>query len=345
MDAPRRADARPMVRRALVLALLALVAVPAVAAATHPAHPAASRSALVTASLAGNRHVTLGLAGRPVDWAYEQAVGRRPVIFQSFTRFGLDPAYAFKRAAALHAVPMVHISTAGGNGLPGSITPRAIARGGGDHWLLTLQRDIAATGGLVYVRPMAEMDAYWNAYSAYGPGGRRGAAYSTTWFKRAWKRIAVILRGGTGVDAKLRALHLPVTGRGSLPPARVSLIWCPQVAGAPDVAGNAPRAYWPGGKWVDWVGTDFYSKFPNFAGLERFYDEFRGKPFAFGEWALWDRDDPAFVHRFFAWVRSHPRVHMIVYNQGANPGGPFDLARFPASRRALRSETAGPRFH
>jgi len=30
------------------------------------------------------------------------------------------------------------------------------------------------------------------------------------------------------------------------------------------------------------VGTDFYSRFPNFAGLERFYDRWRGKPFAFG---------------------------------------------------------------
>jgi hypothetical protein len=87
------------------------------------------------------------------------------------------------------------------------------------------------------------------------------------------------------------------------------------------------------------VATDFYSRFPNFAGLERFYRAFGGKPFAFGEWALWDRDDPAFVHRLFGWVRSHPRVRMMVYNQGAQRGGPFDLGRYPRSRAAIRTET------
>jgi hypothetical protein len=92
------------------------------------------------------------------------------------------------------------------------------------------------------------------------------------------------------------------------------------------------------------VATDFYSKFPNFAGLERFYREFGGRPFAFGEWAIWDRDDPAFVKRFFGWVRSHPRVKLLVYNQGHIAGGPFDLARFPAAARAIRAATRSARY-
>jgi hypothetical protein len=239
---------------------------------------------------------------------------------------------------------MIHISTAAGNGLPERLTPRAIARGEGDRWLLALQRRIAGAGGPVYVRPLAEMNGHWNAYSAYGSRGRRDAAHSTLWFKRAWRRMAVILRGGPGVDARLRALRLPPTGRGGLARAQVALVWCPQVAGAPDVPGNAPRAYWPGGRWVDWVATDFYAKFPNFAGLERLYRQFGRKPFALGEWALWDRDDPAFVARLFAWVRSHPRVRMLVYNQGALARGPFDLARYPRSRAAMRRATSGPAF-
>jgi hypothetical protein len=196
----------------------------------------------------------------------------------------------------------------------------------------------------VYVRPMGEMNGHWNQYSAYGPGGRRDAAHSTRWFKLAWRRIAIVLRGGPDVDAKLVAAHLPPLGRGALPVAQVALMWCPQVAGAPDVPGNAPKAYWPGARYVDWVATDFYSKFPNFPGLERFYREFGGKPFAFGEWAIWDRDNPAFAKRLFAWVRSHPRVRMLVYNQGARVGGPFDLGRFPASVRAIRAATRSARY-
>ena len=257
---------------------------------------------------------------------------------------GIDPFRAFRIAAQFGSAPMVHISTSAGNNLPGRLSPRAIARGRGDRWLLALQADVVAARRPVYVRPLAEMDAYWNPYSAYGPSGRRDAAHSTRWFRRAWRRIAVILRGGPDVDARLRAMGLPPTGRGGLAKGQVALVWCPQVAGAPDVPGNAPRAYWPGRRWVDWAATDFHSRFPNFAGLERFYRAFPGKPFAFGEWALWGRDDPAFVHRLFRWVRGHRRVRMLVYNQGAAPGGPFDLARYPRSRAAIRAATRGARF-
>ena len=118
----------------------------------------------------------------------------------------------------------------------------------------------------------------------------------------------------------------------------------PQTEGSPPIAANAPRAYWPGGRYVDWVGTDFYSRFPNFAKLERFYAAFRGKPFVFGEWALWGRDDPAFVRRFFSWMRSHPRVRMHLYNQGKLTNGPFRLNRYPRSRAAIRAALGNRRY-
>jgi hypothetical protein len=111
------------------------------------------------------------------------------------------------------------------------------------------------------------------------------------------------------------------------------------VAGAPDVAANRPRAYWPGANYVDWVGTDFYSRFPNWSGLERLYRTrtWAAKPFVFGEWAIWGSDNPGFVRQLFRWARSHPRVRMLVYNQGEQAGGPFRLERHPAAAGALRS--------
>jgi hypothetical protein len=129
-----------------------------------------------------------------------------------------------------------------------------------------------------------------------------------------------------------------------LPRPKVAFLWVPQVAGAPDTRANSPSAYWPGGKYVDWVGTDFYSKFPNWTGLERFYRAFGGKPFAFGEWAVWGADDPSFVHRLFAWSRAHGRVRMLMYNQGKRPKGPFRLVHYPRSRRALAAELRAPRI-
>ena len=121
------------------------------------------------------------------------------------------------------------------------------------------------------------------------------------------------------------------------------MMWVPQTEGSPAIKANSARAYWPGGRYVDWVGTDFYSRFPAFEKLERFYKEFKGKPFVFAEWALWGADDPGFVRRFFNWIRSHGRVRMQLYNQGGAPGGPFRLKQYPRSRKVIRAELRKPR--
>ena len=323
------------VRRLLAATLLALLCVAAPAAA-DPLLPPAGR---IFAGVTG---------GHRVDQFVAQT-GTHPAVFQFFTSWGHAPVWAFQFAAAAGSRPMLHVSTTDDAGRE-VISPGAIARGAGDGYLVALNQAIAQAGVPVYIRLMAEMDGYWNVYSAYGADGRsRGRDHSTEAFRQAWRRFVVVVRGGpvSGIDAKLRTLGLPplrVTPGAALARVPVAFLWVPQVAGAPDTAANAPRAYWPGGAYVDWVGTDFYSKFPNFTGLERFYAEFPGKPFAFGEWAVWGRDDAAFVHRFFAWIRSHPRVRMAVYNQGNNPVGPFRLKQYPAAARALAHELASKHF-
>lgn len=242
---------------------------------------------------------------------------------------------------------MVHITT----GTLGheAISPRAIAMGSGDDYLVSLNRSIAASGQINYVRLMAEMDGNWNPYCAFNANGSsRGPSHSTAMFRQAWRRAVLIVRGGplATIDKKLHTLHLPpVRGAsGALAAPPVAFLWVPQVAGAPDIAANSPSAYWPGAEYVDWVGTDFYSKFPNWAGLERFYSHSYGKPFAFAEWALWGADDPGFVHKLFAWARRHGRVRMLMYNQGNRAGGPYALKRYPAGRKALAQELRSPRF-
>ena len=122
-------------------------------------------------------------------------------------------------------------------------------------------------------------------------------------------------------------------------------MWVPQTEGSPAIAANAPRAYWPGGRYVDWVGTDFYSRFPNFDKLERFYDAFRGKPFVFGEWALWGRDDPALRAPPVRLDRLAPaRADAALQPGQARPNGPFRLNRYPRSRAAIRRALAHRRY-
>jgi hypothetical protein len=280
--------------------------------------------------------------------AFGARTGKHAAVIQTFTAWDYNYTRYLRTAASHQARVMVHISTGGGNGRE-AITPRAIAMGHGDGHLVHLTRAFADGGNVVYVRLMAEMNGSWNPYSSYGSGGYKGGAHSQRNFKRAWRRIVTIMRGGpiAQIDSKLHALGMPpVQGAGGdLPTPKVSFMWVPQVWGDPNVAGNSARAYWPGGRYVDWVGTDFYSKFPNYRGLNAFYNEFRGKPFVFGEWAMWGSDNPGFVHGLFGWIKQHRRVRMVMYNQGSHPAqSPLALARYPRSAAALRHELSSPLF-
>ncbi|HEX2397437.1 MAG TPA: hypothetical protein VHI73_04790 [Solirubrobacteraceae bacterium] len=253
-------------------------------------------------------------------------------------------------ASRLQIRLMLHLTTADRSGRE-AITPAGIASGAGDAYFLNLNRLLGAAGQVVYVRPFAEMNREDNVYSAYRPGGSRGASHSTASFRRAWRRMALILRGGDvgSIDRALAAQRMPPvhTSTARLPMPAVALVWCPQVTGDPSVAANSPRAYYPGSAYVDWLCTDLYSGFPNFSGLNRYYAGFAGtgKPFAFGEWGIHPGGDaPGFVARLFRWVRAHPRVRMVLFNQGNDPGGRLRLQRFPRSRAVLRSALRDPRF-
>ena len=296
----------------------------------------------------GPGQVLTGVSGLGSLSAFATQVGKRPALLGSFKNWGSPLRDAFGQASASGAGLVLHIST-GGYGNREIISPLAIARGDGDGYLIGLNATIADYGAPVFVRFDAEMNQANNDYSAFDQSGRsRGPAHATQAFKQAWRRVALILRGGpvAGIDSRLQALGLPPlnTSEASLPPAPVSLMWVPQVAGTPDIPANSAAAYWPGSDYVDWVGTDFYSMYPNFSGLQRFYNGFPGKPFAFGEWALWGSDAPGWVDQLFAFIRSHGRVQMALYNQGMNPNGPFRLRRFPAGLRAIRRGLAAPRF-
>jgi hypothetical protein len=313
---------RLVMRRSTLLAFLLVLALAPSAVADSFAPPAG--------------RVMNGVAGGHSVSDFTARTGSDPAVVQSFVYYGSSTNWAFDLAEHAGARVMLHIGTTSSSGAE-RVTPAGIAHGREDRWLAALNRAIAQRGEPVYIRLMAEMNCHWNAYSAYGP--HHDGAHSTQAFKAAWRRTTVILRGGPNVDAQLRGLHQrPLQADGDLPAAPVAMQWVPQVAGAPDVAGNSPLAYWPGGRYVDWVGTDFYSKFPNFAGLERFYASVRRfqKPFVFGEWAVWGADNPDFVQRLFSWTRSHGLVRMLVYNQGKLSNGPFRLSRYPRSTRVLR---------
>lgn len=288
-----------------------------------------------------------GVTDKPVS-AYTGAVGKHPAVYQEFVAWGQWLPGITNDAVAAHARMMMAITTASGS--REAITPAAIADGQGDAWLIGLNRAVFESHNITYVRLMGEMDGYWNPYCAYNAdGSSRGSAHSPRAYRQAWRRATLILRGGPVrvIDRELHRLGMPpLRASGSLPRPEVAMMWVPEVApGDPDVPGNQPGDYWPGSAWVDWIGTDFYSNAPNFRGLARFYDDFRGKPFVFAEYALWDSgDDVGFIDRLFDAIAARPRVRMLVYNQGASADGPFRLWRYPNAARAIRAHLAESKF-
>jgi len=294
--------------------------------------------------------VFTGLTGGSYP-SFGAQVGKHAAINGVFVTWGHDFESAFGEADFNHARLMLHISTAQGYGAPEQITPRGIAQGGGDGYLLSLGEAIQRSGRPVYIRLLPEMDQANNAYCAFNnDGSSRGASHSTGSFRSAWRRTVLILRGGPvdAIDARLSALGLPpVRGAArsaTLPKPPVAFLWVPQSEGTPNTGANSPASYYPGDAYVDWVGTDFYSLYPNFRGLQGLYDAYPRKPFAFGEWALWNGDDAGWVDRLFSFIGTHRRVRMALYNQGERSGGPFRLSRYPSSRREIRRMLSSPRF-
>ncbi len=267
---------------------------------------------------------------------YASEAGKHPAVFGSFITWGRGFDWAFAAADGTRARAMLHISTTLGDGGTPAITPRAIAEGSGDAYILYLARMIAAHGAPVYIRLLPEMNNAHNAYSADRlDGSSRGPAYTQQEFKQAWRRVVTILRGGPvgAIDAALGALKLPpvqgLPATATIPSSPIAFIWCPETVGTPSVASESAASYWPGSAYVDWVGTDFYSAFPNFAGLNAFYREFPRKPFVFAEWAIWRNVSAAFVDELFGWINAHKRVKMLLYNQGYGAEQPAALEQLP----------------
>lgn len=328
--------------RALLTLLLAVAACALTAAGPAHADPLVPARGTVLTGVAMGESVT----------DFTARVGRRPAVWEHFIAFGRPSSWAVDRARRAGTRLMVHLSTADGQDRPGTISPRAIARGEGDRWLLALRGDLVRLGRPAYVRFLGEMN---NCHNAYAPlscsGASRGSAYSARATIAAWRRVTVIMRGGSAsaVRAALRGLRQPglATGARDLPPAPIAMVWSPMTGGSPMVAALDPGRFWPGRRWVDWVGTSFYSRYPNFRWLTPFYQRFAArqrKPFMFAEWAMWSNGDPGFVRRLLAWTAAHRRTQMLVYNQGNRADGPFRLSRFPAAQRVLRAGLRHRRF-
>ncbi len=282
--------------------------------------------------------------------AFSTDTAHHPAVIQSFRTWGSDFPESIRRWQTARARPMLHITTADNNDGHELISPAAIANGGGDEYLLRLNKLFWSKKMAVYIRPLGEPNRCLNVYAAYDcEGNARDAAHSTRAYKRAFRRIYILVHGGGKAgtintrlaEAGLPPLTVDATG---LPAAPVAVVWSPLPAGSPTVPQNRPRHFYPGSKWVDWAGTDFYAGYADWKSLNGVYKRFKGKPFAITEWGVEAGDDPDFVSRLFQWVKTHPRAKMMVYYQDFGSSSSYRIQNWSASLSVLRDRLHSPLF-
>ena len=328
---------------ALAIAIVALGAAPASAVTLVPPKP----------------NVFLGVSDRGSTTEFNEfaaLTAKHPALLETFHPWGNSLNAAYERWRETGTRPILAISTADDQTLRELITPQQIALGAGDDYLLQLNDFFASHALPAYIRPLGEPNRCLNVWSAVNcDGSQKGGEHATGWYKQAFRRIVAIVRGGQtleGINLTLAEIGLPPLNRTkgpapeSLPLAPVSIIWSPLPGGSPRVKGNFPGNYWPGSRWVDWVGTDFYSQYPVWKDLNRFYTgkQWRGKPVAVTEWAISAIDEPRFVKQLISWTVKRPRVRMLVYYQGFSPGNQYDLNLYPRTTNTLRLKIRRPNF-
>jgi hypothetical protein len=328
---------------ALAVAIAALLVAPAAALTLVPPKP----------------NVYLGVSDRGTATEFNEfaaLTGKHPALLQTFHPWGNSLNEAYERWRETGTRPILAISTIDDQTLAELITPQQIALGAGDEYLLQLNDFFAKRGLPAYIRPLGEPNRCLNAWSAvYCDGSQKGGEHTTGWYKQAFRRIVAIVRGGQtleGVNLTLAEIGLPPVTRTKGPPptvlpaAPVSTIWSPLPGGSPRVKGNFPGNYWPGSRWVDWVGTDFYSQYPVWEDLKRFYEgkQWKRKPVAVTEWAVSAIDEPRFIKQLIAWVVKRPRVRMLVYYDGFGIGNQYDLNLYPRTTNTLRLKLRRPNF-
>jgi Glycosyl hydrolase family 26 len=321
------------------------------AAVLCTALPAAAQAG---ALLPKGKRIFFGVSdtGDPADFGhFSEALNKHPALIESFRTWGSDFPDSIERWQAARARPVLHITTADNSDGHELISPRSIAQGYGDDYLIRLNKLFWAKKMAAYIRPLGEPNRCLNVYSPYDCAGNlRDSAHKPRWYRLALRRIDILVHGGGSrakIDARLDEAGLPpMQGNANgLPRAPVAVLWSTLPAGSPTVPQNRPKHFYPGDRYVDWVGTDFYSDNQDWKALTGLYNRFSAKPFSIPEFGISAGvDDPGYMSRLMGWVRGHKRTKMLVYYQDFGSASSYRIQNYPASMAALSDALHHPVF-
>ncbi len=154
---------RPTPKRVLALALVAALCVALPAAAPRPG-----------ALLPKGKKIFFGVSdtGDPADFGhFSTAMSKHPALIESFRTWGSDFPDSIERWQAARARPVLHITTADAGDGHELISPRSIAQGYGDEYLVRLNRLFWEKKMPAYIRPLGEPNRCLNVYASYDCAG------------------------------------------------------------------------------------------------------------------------------------------------------------------------------
>ena len=170
--------------RAAIAAVLALLALATLAAASA----APARAGLLEPR---GKRVWFGVSdtGDPAAFGqFSTAVSHHPAVIESFRTWGSDFPESIVRWQTARARPLIHITTADSNDGHELISPQGIAEGGGDEYLLRLNKLFWSKKMRAYIRPLGEPNRCLNVYAAYDcEGNPTDAAHRPRWYKLAFR--------------------------------------------------------------------------------------------------------------------------------------------------------------
>lgn len=188
----------------------------------------------------------------------QREVRRTPAIAMWYQAWGGLPPFPTTAAARLRAsgiVPMITWEAWTPPQVPGKLVvdqPRyrlaRIASGAFDGYLRSYARQMKEYGGPVMIRLFHEMDGYWY------PWGGTVNGNTPAEFIRAWRHVHDVF-AAMGVR-------------------NVTWVWSVNALSVPTRAGNMPSDYWPGRRYVDWIGISGFNW---------------GRSSSFGAWVSFDQ--------------------------------------------------------